>query len=482
LQTSGRALQGINDFLELAYTLLGLAGLYWMPMAPLRGNGKWLVTLDVAVAVGGMAIVLFVTTTLVGVSAADAETRSRIVQYGIMTAGTLVALNLILVRGLARPVPAAVSFLAATAVIEVAYWVLVQLALGGIVTDKRYVDVLFGVDEVCYAMAGLSFLIAPVAEGRPALAPGWLRHFNPLPAIAVVAVGAMLTETVLTGSTTGLRTGVIGLVVLSLMLVLRAMLAARDRAHLVQLELETEQRLHAERVVAIRRFAGAIAHQYNNMMAVVLGNAEISLRQLPADHQLRESLEDIRATAHDAAEVTARLLAYAGESRASRQAMPVIDLLMALRPRVLVAGSAVTVQFDFSRGTGSVSVERELIAECLSQLVHNCRDAMTDGGRILVRLDHERIGRMGLEDAILPAPAGDYAVVEVRETGTGRSVATLQRAFDPFSSIQVEDHTHGPGLAVVHGAIASHGGGIAVRRTDGGVAIRLYLPSERPAK
>ena len=126
---TGPALQGTNDVLELVYSVLGIVALLWMPLAPLRRDGRWLVTLDIAIAVGGMAIVLFVTTTMTGVAAAEPGSQSRIIQYGLITTGTLVALNIILVRGLARPVSLAVLFLAATAVIEIAYWVIVQLSL-----------------------------------------------------------------------------------------------------------------------------------------------------------------------------------------------------------------------------------------------------------------------------------------------------------------------------------------------------------------
>lgn len=479
-RVTGPALHDINDFLELAYSLLGLAGLLWMPLAPLRRNGRWLVALDIAIAVGGMAIVLFVTTTLVGLSAADPASRSRILEYGLITAGNLVALNLILVRGLARPVPLAVSFLAATAVIEIGYWVLAQLSIGNIVADMRPIDVLFGVDQVCYAVAGLSFLTAPVEPGRRALAPAWLREINPLPAIAIVAVGVLLTQRVLSDAKPDLRIGVLGLVALSVLLVVRVTLAAHDRSTLVRQEIENEQRLHADRVMAIRRLAGGIAHEFNNQLAVVLGTVELEVRDLAPQHPVREGLEDIRAAAESASGLTQRLLAYAGDSRAERARVPVLGLMSGVRERVQDAcGRGVTVHFDFSKAAGDVKVERGLIEECVLHLVRNASDAMPDGGDLLIRLDRERVPHGGLNQAILPPPPGDYAVIEVRDSGDGIAPGDVQRIFDPFFTSRSSGPSAGLGLAVVHGAVASHGGGITVSSARGGGAvIRLYLPAE----
>ena len=482
LNTRGPAFQGINDVLELVYNLLGLAALLWMPLAPLRRNGHWLVTLDIAIAVGGMAIVLFVTTTLPGVSVADPESRARIIQYAVITAGNLVALNLILVRGLARPVSLAVSFLAATVVIEIAYWVIVQLSLAKLITDSRPLDVIFAVDQVCYALAGLSFLTARVEPGRHPLTPAWMRELNPLPAVAIVAVGVMLTGRVLSGVSTGLGPGVIGLVLLSLLMVARVMLAARDRSHLVRLELETEQRLHADRVLAIRRLAGGIAHEFNNLMAVVIGNVELELSQVPPTHPSRPGLEDIRDAGQHAADLTVRLLAYAGASQSAREAVSMPELLTAMTARIrAAAGDRALVQFDLAPDVGQVSVERQLIEECVLHLVRNAGAAMPDGGGVLVRLRQKQVARNGLANAILPAPAGAYALLEVRDSGSGIEPADLQRIFDPFYTSDSPAVATGLGLAVVHGAIAAHGGGIAIESAPGaGTSIRLYIPVEPP--
>ncbi|MFI5311227.1 MAG: nitrogen regulation protein NR(II) [Gemmatimonadales bacterium] len=484
LPTDGHAFQGVNDFLELAYNLLGIAALLWLPLAPRRRNGHWLVALDIAVAVGGMTIVLFITTTLTGASAASPEVRSRIFQYGLITAANLVALNLILVRGLARPVSLAVSFLAATVVIEIVYWVIVQLKLGGLIADSRPLDMVFAVDQVCYALAGLSFLTARVEPGYAPLTPGWMLELNPLPAVAIVAVGGMTTERVLSGATAGVAPGVIGLVALSLLMVVRVMLASRDRSHLVRLELETEQRLHADRVLAIRRLAGGIAHEFNNLMAVVIGTADMEITEVPRNVPARRALQDIRDAGQRAADLTARLLTYAGQSSAPRETLSMGELLRAMDLRVrAAAGDRATVHFDLAPAVGDVRIERRLIEQSVLHLVRNARSAMPDGGDVYIRLSRKRVAGDELAGAILPAPAGTYAVLEVRDSGCGIPPLEMQRIFDPFYTSASPAVAAGLGLAVVHGAVALHGGGIAVESAPGaGTAIRLYLPLEQPPR
>lgn len=478
LGVTGRALQGANDILELAYSVMGIVALLWMPLAPLRRDGRWLVTLDIAIAVGGMAIVLFVTTTMTGVAAAEPGAQSRIIQYGLITTGNLVALNIILVRGLARPVPLAVLFLAATAVIEIAYWVIVQMSLAKLITDGRSLDVVFALDQVCYALAGLSFLTAPVESGRRALLPDWMREVNPLPALAIVAVGVMLTHRMLQGVVAGVAPGVIGLVALSLLMVVRVMLAARDRAHLVRLELATVRRLQAERVLAIRRLAGGIAHEFNNLMTVVVFNADDELHQAALTAESRSKLEDIRDSGRRAADLTARLRTYAGESRGPRETLRLQDLLNAMDAQVRsVAGAKVHVNFDIATAVQRVSVERRLIEECVLNLVRNASAAMPDGGPLVIRLSEQDVGRRQMANAILPAAAGSYAVLEVRDSGTGIEPEKLQRIFDPFYTSQSMAVATGLGLAIVHGAMASLGGGITVTSTPGeGTAIHLFIP------
>jgi signal transduction histidine kinase len=482
LPTTGPALSRVNDALELAYNLLGLLALWWMPRTPLRGSDFWLVAIDIAIAVGGLALVLFVTTTLAGLVAAKPEEQSRIIQYGLITAGNLIALTRIVVGGPAQPVSRAIRFLAGTVLLEIAYWVFVQFRLAGLVSDGRGLEVLFAGDQVCYALAALAFLTAPIARGRPALALGWMRDVNPLSPIAVLAVAAMVVERVLSGGSKGLAASVIGLVALSLLLTVRMMVAVRDRWKLVQRELETQQRLHLDRVLAIQRLSGGIAHVFNNLMTIVIVGVEEALGNVPSDSLAREDLETARDAGKRAAELTARLLTYSGEEQAQarRESLSLADVLHAFKPRVIAAaGDRVAVEFDIAPNISNVQAHRSLVEECVMHLVKNSRAAMPDGGDIFIRLRRKNIVGDELANAVLPAPAGAYAVLEVRDTGCGMDQGAVARIFDPFFSSSSLALSSGLGLAVVHGAIASHCGGIDVHTAPGaGMTVALHIPLE----
>ncbi len=486
LPTNGPALSRVNDVLELVYNLMGLGALCWMPLSPLRRSSFWLVAIDLAVAVGGMGLVLFVTTTLTGLKVATPDERSRILQYGLITAGNLVALTLILVRGLAQPVPRAIWCLAGTVVLEIGYWVFVQFRLAGLVSDGRPLDVIFAVDQACYALAGLAFLTAPIKPGVPALTPDWMRDLNPLPPVAVVAVGAMVVARVQTGASSGLGISVIGLVVLSLLLTARMMVAAQDRWRLVKAEFETEKRMHIDRILAIRRLSGGVAHVFNNLMTIVIAGAEDGLDALPPGSPARESLASVRDAGRRAAELTVRLRTYSGEmqTEAGRESVCLKGLLNELSEDILATvGARVAVKYELEPEIGQVRGQAQLIQECVMHLVRNARAAMPDGGSLRIRLQQKEVARDELTSAILPAPPGAYAVLEVHDSGCGMKQEEAVHIFDPFFTSRSLAVSSGLGLAVVHGAIASLHGAVEVDTAPGeGMSVRLFFPIDQAAR
>jgi signal transduction histidine kinase len=476
LPTTGPALSRINDQLELVYTALGLLALFWMPLAPLRRNGRWLVAIDVATAVGGMAVVIWVTTTLVDLSAAGASEHGRIIQYGLITACNLVALNLILVRGLARPVSYAIPLLAATVVLEIGYWALVQFNLAGLRTDMRPLDLVFGIDQVCYLLAALAFLTAPVSRERARSQD--VMAINPLPAIAVAAVGGLLIDRVLTGTRTDLVPIAIGMVALSLLLILRVMLASHDRAQLIRAEATTAQRLQADHVSAIRGLAGGIAHEFNNLMTVVIGTAEMAKLDR-SSAVLLTRLDAISEAGTRAAQLTALLQTYSGDALAKREPVSLADTLVALKSRLLeLAGAGVELEYDVDPHSQTILGDRDLIEQTVRHLLANACAAMPGGGVVRLTLRSEMIDADQLPKAVLPVAPGRYEVVDISDTGVGIEPQNIARIFDPFYSSQSPSAAPGLGLAVVHGVMSAHGGGIDVVSAPGrGTTIRLHFPS-----
>ena len=432
LPTTGPALSHVNDVLEFGYNFAGLAALFWIPLAPNSPYGRWLVAVDITIAVSGMALVLFVTTTLVGLAAAQASEQSRIIQYGIVNAGNFVALNLLLVRGPAQPVRKAILFLASSVVLETVYWVIVQLNLAGFRPDMRLLDVVFAIDQVCYANAALVFLSAPLSERREPLLPEWARAVNPLPAIAVAAAGGLLVFEIVSGHTRGSTVLTLGVVALSQLLVVRVLIASHDRATLVRHEHELAQRLLGDRVHALRHLAGGIAHEFNNLMTVVVGNSELALERAAQDAQLASDLQEIHRAGERASTLTSRLLTYAGGRPARREPLDLSRVLIELRPLVQDAvGSGVAVEYDLQRDTRLVLANRSQVEQAVLHLAANARTAMAGAGRLTVGL-HEEASGAPLMGTILPMPSGPQAVVTVADEGMGMDAQTIERAFDPF--------------------------------------------------
>jgi signal transduction histidine kinase len=154
------------------------------------------------------------------------------------------------------------------------------------------------------------------------------------------------------------------------------------------------------------------------------------------------------------------------------------DLLQRLSPRLMdAAGETTEVVQDLDSTVSAVKVDRELIEQSMLQLASNARAAMPSGGRLSITLREAKVKADELTDAVLPAEAGTFALIEVNDNGAGIEGLRLHEIFDPFYSTQSLAKAPGLGLAIVHGVIASHNGGITVSSTPGrGTTIRLYLP------
>lgn len=483
LPTTGPALSRINDFLELLYTGLGIVALFWMPLARVRGLGRWLVLTDITIAVTGMALVVLATTTLVALGTARMTEYSRILQYGVTTALTLAALNTILVRGLVRRVGYGIWFLAATAVLEVLYWVIVQLRLAHPAVDGRAIDIVFACDQVCYMLAAVSFLTAAVEDHADRLAERerlrWMSTFNPLPVISAGAVSALLLALAFNRPTAiDFRVVSVGMVLVTGLLLLRVILGAQDRVALVRDEATTVARLQQERVTALRRIAGGVAHEFNNLMTIVMGNAEFGEADAADLPPLAAYFQTIHAAAVRAALLTGRLRAYASGDPIRRTLTPLDELVNALRPSILErAGDRIAVEFKIDPVIPPVLAHAKLLEVAILHLVANSVAAMPGGGRLMIALSRRQVKAEEFVDAILAGVPADYVELAVTDTGGGIAPEDVRRVFDPFFSTHSLAVAPGLGLAVVHGTIAAHNGAITIRSSaEDGTVVRLYLP------
>ena len=247
----------------------------------------------------------------------------------------------------------------------------------------------------------------------------------------------------------------------------------------------TEERLErAQRLEAVGRLAGGVAHEVNNMMTVVLGFADLMLAShtLPDEH--RADTEEIRRAADRVGSITQQLLAF---SRRQLLQPEVLDLTSVVQRSVQLLRpllpADVVVETHCSPGIPGVLADRVQLEQVLVNLAFNARDAMPEGGRLLIRtgrFHHAQGAPSPLEDVELPV--GDYATIEVTDTGSGMDPETMARIFEPFFTTKDVGLGTGLGLATVYGIVKQSGGYVWARSAPGeGASFTVSFPAAEAA-
>lgn len=241
------------------------------------------------------------------------------------------------------------------------------------------------------------------------------------------------------------------------------------------------QLLRAQRLESVGRLAGGVAHDVNNILAPVLLGASL-LRHAELDDAQRSLLETMEASARRGAAIIRQLLVFSRGAEGERGPVAPAPLITEMRnfvretfPRNIAISTNPGPNDLFVRGDATQ------LHQVLLNLCVNARDAMPDGGEIV--LDVERVTIDAAAASTLPdAAPGDYVVFSVRDTGTGIAPDVLDRIFDPFFTTKAVGVGTGLGLSTVLGIVKSHGGFITVDSYVGkGTTFRVHLPVGVPA-
>ncbi|MGZ8450405.1 MAG: sensor histidine kinase, partial [Candidatus Deferrimicrobiaceae bacterium] len=260
-------------------------------------------------------------------------------------------------------------------------------------------------------------------------------------------------------------------------LVLATDVTERKRAEAERDSLE-KQLAHAQRVESIGRLAGGVAHDFNNLLVVILGHAELLLtRPAAVDPAVGDSLREIRKAGERAANLTRQLLAF---GRKQVLTIKTIDLNRVIADfegmLTRLIPESIEVTTHLTRDLGSVKADPFQIEQILLNLCINARDAMPDGGRLIigtanVSLDEEYAKS---HTGVRPGP---YIMLEVSDTGSGMDAETTGKIFDPFYTTKEKGKGTGLGLSTVFGIVMQHGGNIWVYSKPGkGTTFKVYLP------
>ncbi len=243
-----------------------------------------------------------------------------------------------------------------------------------------------------------------------------------------------------------------------------------------------EQLNRSQRLEAVGQLAGGVAHDFNNLMATVQSYSELLIEDTE-DPQEREDLEEIRQAARRGSDLTRQLLAF---SRAEATTAESIDLNESLRSmRKLLSravGEDVELELRLAEDLPTVSIDPVGVEQIFMNLVVNGRDAMPDGGRILVETRVQDVdGEMARTTPGLEP--GRYVRLLVTDEGTGMSRQTRERAFDPFFTTKEVGKGTGLGLATVYGIVQQAHGHVSIYSEPGmGTSVSVFFPArEQPA-
>ncbi len=257
-----------------------------------------------------------------------------------------------------------------------------------------------------------------------------------------------------------------------------------DEPHIVTTLLDvTDQRLlekklkRAQKLESLGQLAAGIAHNFNNILGVILGHASLHL-QTSNEAGTRQSFEEIAEAAERGAKLVRQLLAAGKQQRKEDEALDVNALLVRTKHLLSpILGRHIQLNCELSDAIPNVIADQSNLEQVVLNLVINARDAMPNGGTII--LETKRVLVEAAHVAAQPhARAGEHVKISVTDNGCGMSPATLERIFEPFFTTKGPGLGTGLGLATVHGIVAQHGGRLEVTSQVGaGSRFDVFLPA-----
>jgi PAS domain S-box-containing protein len=254
---------------------------------------------------------------------------------------------------------------------------------------------------------------------------------------------------------------------------------ARKQAEVEREEMEERLR-DRQKLESLGLLAGGIAHDLNNLLVPILGNAELTLNELPAYAPQRVALQEIVLASRRAAQLAQQMQAYSGRGHFVMGAVDLSaiagDMTTVLRASL---GADISLAFDLLSSLPAIHADASQMQQIVLNLVQNASEAMSDrGGTVTVSTGTRELTHELLESFYLPTdlPEGDYVFIRVADAGRGMSPDVLERLFEPFFS--TKGPGRGLGLPAVLGIVRGHGGAIAVDSVQsGGTTVTVYFPT-----
>jgi len=238
-----------------------------------------------------------------------------------------------------------------------------------------------------------------------------------------------------------------------------------------------EELLQSQKMELVGELAGGIAHDFNNILVAISGYAEFLLKSMPESAPAREDLSEIISETERGATLTRQLTSLSRKQPLQLQVLDLNEVTSgACRMLSRLIGASMHLETRLTPGIDKIKSDPGQISQVIMNLVVNARDAMSDGGRIIIETANAEIGEEKLRMPLPPGP-GHYVRLSVSDNGSGMTLQTMSRLFEPFFTTKEKGKGTGLGLSIIYGIVRQAHGGIDVESVPGrGTTFSIYLP------
>ena len=249
-----------------------------------------------------------------------------------------------------------------------------------------------------------------------------------------------------------------------------------------ELRMLEDKFAQSQKMEAVGKLAGGVAHDFNNVLTAISGNCDLLLLRKDQNHPDFNDLTQIKQNSNRAVTLVRQLLAFSRKQTLQPKLLAIQDVVsdtLYLLDRLI--GENITLSLDYGRDIGSVRADHQQLEQAIMNLVVNARDALEDGGSIVISTRNVRLSEEQQFRGVL-VPAGDYIQIRVSDSGDGIDPAVMDKVFDPFFTTKAIGKGTGLGLSTVYGIVKQSGGYIyAENQASGGAEFTILLPRAYPS-